>query len=306
MEGPRLGFGIGFDLPWRNEGVGFRPTTEMISPQLATYLQHERYNYLMFSYQPRGCTALDPKTYQRAYDKLIKIIPPGTPVALHHTLLNLGATRNYDRRAIYSFTNALHDRYKFAWVNEDIGIWSHNGVPMPYPLPPLLLSESIGRIVDSLIDAKESLDPPLHLEFPGFSANLTVFVGRMDAYDWFREVVERADVAATLDVGHLLSYRWMAGYRGAELYDGLERLPLRHCQEIHLSGCEITDDQFHDLHHGILLDEQLELLDRLIDRCPNLVGVTYEDPSLDNAGRLPAAANRNVDRLRRRVTEWMC
>ena len=133
-QGRLLGFGIGFDLPWRNEGVGFRPSTEMLSPRLASYLRHERYNYLMFSYQPHGCTALDPGTYQRAYDKLIESIPPGTPVALHHTLLNLGATRPYDRRAIYNFTNALHDRYKFAWVNEDIGIWSHNGVPMPYPL----------------------------------------------------------------------------------------------------------------------------------------------------------------------------
>ena len=53
------------------------------------------------------------------------------------------------------------------------------------------------------------------------------------------------------------------------------------------------------------MDEQIELLDRLIDCCPNLMGVTYEDPSLDALGRLPAAANLNVERLRRRVKQWM-
>jgi uncharacterized protein (UPF0276 family) len=305
METRRLGLGVGFDLPWRKEGLGFRPATALPSPQLVSYLVQETYGYLMFSYQPRGCTALELGTYQLAYDRLIDIVPPGTPVALHHTLLNFGATRRYDRTAVYDFTNALHERYRFAWVNEDVGIWSHKGVPMPYPLPPLLISETIERTVDDLIEAKESLHPAIHLEFPGFSAHLTVIVGTLDAYDWFREVVERAGVAATLDIGHLLSYRWMQGHRGEQLYADLERLPLRHCQEIHLSGCEVTDDRFHDLHHGILLDEQLELLDRLIDRCPNLIGVTYEDPALDGAGRLPAAANVNVDRLRRRVARWM-
>jgi len=47
------------------------------------------------------------------------------------------------------------------------------------------------------------------------------------------------------------------------------------------------------------------LLDRLIDLCPNLLGVTYEDPSLDGSGRLPPAAILNVERLRHRVARWM-
>jgi uncharacterized protein (UPF0276 family) len=306
VKGRRLGFGLGFDLPWRNQGVGFRPATEMPSPQLASYLRRETFGYLMFSYQPRGCTALDVATYQHAYDKLIDLIPSGTPIALHHTLLNYGATRYYDRKAVYKFTNDLYERYRFAWVNEDIGIWSHYGVPMPYPLPPLLVEASIDRAVDGLIEAKEALAPRLHLEFPGFSADLAVVVGRMDAYDWFRTVVEQADIDATLDIGHLLSYQWMLGHRGERLYEGLDRLPLQHCAEIHLSGCKIADNKFYDLHHGIILDEQIELLDRLIDLCPNLMGVTYEDPVLDDTGRLPAAAVANVERLRRRVATWMC
>lgn len=305
MDGARLGLGVGFDLPWRDGGVGFNTTTGLVSQHLAAYLKHEQYAYLMFSYQPRGCTALDAGAYLTAYRQLLDLVPAGTPLILHHTALNFGAPRPYDRSAIYAFTNELHRHLGFGWVNEDIGIWSHNGLPMPYPLPPLLVAESIGPTADSLIEAKQALAPRLHLEFPGFSGEYSIVVGRMDAYDWFREVAERADVAVTLDIGHLLSYRWLLGHRGEALYGGLERLPLSHCREIHLSGCEVKQELFLDLHHGILMDEQIELLDRLIELCPNLQGVTYEDPALDAFGRLPPKAVANVDRLRDRVNRWM-
>ena len=305
MDVARLGFGVAFDLPWRNRGIGFSTATGLLSPPLAAYLKHERYDYLMFSYQPRGCTALEAATYLSAYKQLLDLVPPGTPLALHHTALNFGAPRPYDRTAVYAFTNELHRHFGFGWVNEDIGIWSHNGLPMPYPLPPFLIAESIRPTADGLIEAKEALEPRLHLEFPGFSGDFSIVVGRMDAYDWFREVVERADVAVTLDTGHLLSYRWLLGHRGEALYDRLDHLPLERCREIHLSGCEVSQERFHDLHHGILMNEQIVLLDRLIDLCPNLQGVTYEDPALDGFGRLPPAAVPNVERLRHRVNRWM-
>jgi uncharacterized protein len=305
MDTARLGFGVAFDLPWRSSGMGFSARTGLLSPPVAAFLRSERYAYLMFSYQPRGCTALEAETYLRAYGQIVDLAPAGTPLALHHTALNFGAPRPYDRAAVYRFTNELHRHFAFGWVNEDIGIWSHNGLPMPYPLPPFLIAESIMPTVEGLIEAKAALEPRLHLEFPGFSGDLSIIVGRMDAYDWFREVVERADVAVTLDTGHLLSYRWLLGHRGDALFDGLDRLPLEHCREIHLSGCEVSQGRFHDLHHGILMDEQISLLDRLIDICPNLLAVTYEDPALDISGRVPDLAVPNVDRLRQRVDRWM-
>jgi len=305
MGDGRLGLGVAFDLPWRNDGAGFRTASGLLSREVTDHLRRESYDYVMFSYQPRGCTALDADSYLQAYRQVREAAAPGAPLALHHTALNFGATAPYDRRAVYAFTNALHRELGFAWVNEDIGIWSHHGLPMPYPLPPLLVRESIWPTVDGLIEAREALAPRLHLEFPGFDAGYAIIIGRMDAYDWFTEVAERADVAVTLDVGHLLSYRWALGHRGEALYADLDRLPLQRCREIHLSGCEVADDRFYDLHHGVLMDEQIELLDRLVDLCPNLEGVTYEDPALDPAGHLPDKAAANVDRLRTRVRQWM-
>ena len=305
MDGARLGLGVAFDLPWRNSGAGFRTASGVLSPDVVEHLRREPYAYVMFSYQPRGCTALVAETYMQAYKQVRDAVPVGTPLALHQTALNFGATRPYDRKAVYDFTNALHRQFGFAWVNEDVGIWSHNGLPMPYPLPPLLIRESIWPTVDSVIEAKEALKPRLHLEFPGFSAGLSIVIGNMDAYDWFSEVSERSDVDVTLDVGHLLSYRWTLGHRGEQLYGGLARLPLERCREIHLSGCEVEEDRFYDLHHGVLMDEQIELLDRLVDLCPNLRGITYEDPAPDRSGRLSERAAPNVHRLRERVRQWM-
>ena len=90
----------------------------------------------------------------------------------------------------------------------------------------------------------------------------------------------------TLDVGHLLSWRWWRGRRGAALLDDLERLPLAHCFEIHLSGCEIAQDRFVDAHHGRLLDEQIVMLELLLGLCPNARAVTFEDPRFDAQGAL--------------------
>jgi uncharacterized protein (UPF0276 family) len=117
-------------------------------------------------------------------------------------------------------------------------------------------------------------------------------------------VATGADVSVTLDTGHLLSYRWINGHRGEALYEGLDRLPLDLCKEIHLSGCAVRQGRFLDLHNGVLLDEQLEMLDRLLALCPNLRGVTYEDPVPEWNGNLPAAARPNVERLRRRMEQW--
>ncbi len=103
---------------------------------------------------------------------------------------------------------------------------------------------------------------------------------------------------------HLLSYQWLRGRAGPYMLDGIEVLPLHRCRELHLSGCQIVGGKFRDLHHGVLLDEQITLTAHLLSRCPNLTGVTYEDPVFRADGRLVEKARRNYDRLRALVAAW--
>ena len=133
---------------------------------------------------------------------------------------------------------------------------------------------------------------------------MSLVIGDLDAYDFFRVLAEATDAPVTLDVGHLLSWRWWRGLRGEDLYGDLDRLPLGRCFEIHLSGCHIDGDRFVDAHHGDVLAEQIELLGRLLPRCPNLRAVTFEDPRLDGAGALLPSSADSWRRLREATREW--
>lgn len=299
-QSPKLG--VGLDLPW-GAPIGFgldEDGKDRVDPRVLRFLERhaQDFAHLFVSFQPKGRARLAVADYQSAYDDFWHRAPPFAVRALHQTTFNLGALERYDRGAILAFTNELVARYGLAWVNEDLGVWSLHGRPLPYPLPPYLTTAGLSAAIRNTDEVQRALDVPLLVEFPGFSEGISFFIGELHAYDFFRRTVEDTGSPATLDVGHLLSYQWLLGRRGADLYEELERLPLHACFEIHLSGCAITNDRFLDLHHGVLLDEQLELLSRLAPRCPNLRAITYEDPKFDESGSLVPKAAAGFERLR--------
>jgi uncharacterized protein (UPF0276 family) len=233
------------------------------------------------------------------------VLPPELPRALHHTALNLASLVRTDRRALLAFTRALIERYQLRWVNEDVGFWSLDGRAVPYPLPPLLTDGGLAATIANTRECQDGLPVPVLLEFPGFSEGASVVVGELHAYDFFRRLAEATEAPVALDVGHLLSYQWWRGRRGEALFDELERLPLEHCFELHLSGCELANGKFIDAHHGVLLDEQYELTARLLERCPNLRAVTWEDPRFDSQGVLLAGNALAWARLQMLVANWV-
>jgi uncharacterized protein len=301
VPGP-LALGVGLDLPWGAPiGFGFDPARgDVAADRVVRFLGRHAgdFSHLFVSWQPRSRSRLDAREYFAAYDDLFARIPPFGARALHQTAFNLGALEPYDRAGLTDFTDALVERYGFAWVNEDLGLWSIHGRPLPYPLPPYLTAAGLRAAVRNTAEVQGRLSVPLLVEFPGFADGTSLTLGTMHAYDFFRRVVEDTGSPATLDVGHLLSYQWLRGRRGEGLFDELDRLPLDHCFEIHLSGCAVTEGRFLDVHHGVLLDEQLDLLRRLAPRCPNLRAVTYEDPRFDDDGALLPGTRASFERLR--------
>ncbi len=301
----RRALGVGLDL--RHEDPhGFVGERLAARVQRFLHVYGERFGYAFFSFQPRDRGLLDTADYFPIWDRLFADLPELRVVALHHTMLNLGTidTRP-DRTRILEFTNAMIDRYQLRWVNEDVGIWSIDGKLMPYPLPPILTREGLEAAIGEVEAVQRQLIAPLVLEFPGFSEGASFCVGELDAYDFFRELAEQTGSAVTLDTGHLLSWRWLCGRRGAELFTELERLPLANCFEIHLSGCQVIDGRFADVHHGVLVDEQLQLLEALLQRCPNVRAVTYEDPKLQPDGALRSKAAPGFARLERITNAWI-
>ncbi|MEY9840067.1 DUF692 family multinuclear iron-containing protein [Streptacidiphilus sp. EB103A] len=304
----RLGLGVGMDLPWGAK-IGFVDTAGGgdVTPRVRAFLKRHtgQFGYSFFAFQPRNRARLRAHDYVRAYDRLYEAMPVGMARAFHQTLLNMGTPEAYDRHPVAQFTNELHARYGFSWVVEDLGIWSLRGRPLPYPLPPVMTERGLELATENAKEARRLLEPPLHVEFPGFTEGGSFVLGGLDGFDYFRRLADDADVSVTLDVGHILSYQWLRGRTGTSMFDELERLPLERCRELHLSGCQIVGGKFRDLHHGVLLDEQIELTRYLLPRCPNLLGVTYEDPVYAEDGVLVQRSRRNYERLRLLVGEWV-
>ena len=294
--------GVGLDLPWQGP---YGIVDGRVSPRTVRFLkaQAHRFAYMFVSWQPRGKNRPALEDVVDAWDALFDAVPIAAR-GLHQTALNL-AGADYDRGRVIDITNALIERYGFLWVNEDLGSWSAGGRPMPYPQPPPLTAEGIAFCARACAEVNRALAAPLVAEFPGFETPALRAQGSIDAYDAFAEVVERADVLCTLDTGHLLTWRWLQGYRGDALLGDLHRLPLDRCVEIHCAGTTLTRTSMIDAHHGILLDCQLKLASRLMAACPNLRVVTYEDPRFSESGVLPAAARVSLDALERRTQEWM-
>ena len=301
-----MGLGVGFDLPW-GRPVGFQYETNQVGENTQKFLQRYQhfFHYLMYSFQPKGMCQLEVETYLPAYQNLISLMPRDTPVVFHQTTLNLGSLTPYDRTNVFSFTNSVASVLNVVWVVEDIGIWSMNGLPMPYPLPTPMTNSTVPLISGAICTAAESLQSPLSVEFPGFTDGASIILGDLDAYDWFRLVTADTGAQVTLDVAHLLSWRWLRGFRQNDLYADLDHLPLELVRDLHLSGSAIAKGRFLDLHHGVLLDEQLRMTERLMELCPNLSGITYEDPKYVRDGEIFPPAEKNFLRLVELVDEWM-
>ncbi|MFF8478592.1 DUF692 family multinuclear iron-containing protein [Streptomyces sp. NPDC015414] len=302
----KLGLGLGMDLVW-GERIGFDKTgSGRPTDQVAAFLRHNAaaYDYMFVAFQPIDYGPLAPERYFPAYDRLFELFGPERPRAFHHTLLNTGSPERYRREEIADFTNALVERYGFRWVIEDLGIWSLAGRSLPYPMPPVLTAEGLEHCVTGVGDWVGRLRAPLSVEFPGFTEGGSFLVGDLDAFTFYDTVIRETGALATIDIGHILAYQWLMGRTGPRMFEGLDALPLDHCHEVHLSGCQIVEGRFRDLHHGVLLDEQLALLEHLLPQMPNLTGVTYEDPKFTADGHLVPKSRPNAERLFALVRSW--
>jgi uncharacterized protein (UPF0276 family) len=278
----QIEFGVGIDLPpHKGPRIGDDTHGDAVSACVDAFLDRhaDELGQLFVCWQPHGWSwlaGLDPPSI---YDELFERMAPFvTAQALHHGALNLATLEPYDRDDMIGLANRVVERHAFSWVNEDLALGSIRGKPLPYPLPPYLTDDGLSAAVENTKRVSRELEAPMLIEFPGFADGAAFFIGPIHAYDFFRTVAERADVAVTLDAGHLLSYQWLLGRRGHDLYREIERLPLDRCFEVRLSGCEIADGRFYGRHHGLLIDEEIELLGRLLDRCANVRAVTYEEP----------------------------
>ena len=192
--------------------------------------------------------------------------------------MNLATLEPYERGDMVALANALVRRHAFSWVNEDLALGLHRG--QAPALPAAALPD--GRRAKRGDREHEAGEP----RSGGSRADRVSGVcRRRGVLHWAdprlrllphrgRDCRRRGDVRRGSPAFVPVAPR----PKGARSHRDLERLPLDRCFEIRLSGCEIAGERFYGRHHGLLIDEELELLVRLLECCPNVHAVTYEEP----------------------------
>jgi len=302
----KIGLGVGMDLQWQSDR-GFLENPDRLSDATQRFIEVNKkyFSCLFFSFQKKNQNILNIDDYQSAYDDLISCCDDIKYLSLHHTRLNMASCVPYEKKGLIEFTNNLIDKYNLQWVNEDLGFWSLKGKSLPYPLPPLLTNTGLKSCIENISEYQKGFNAPLLVEFPSFAKGSCFRPGTLDPLEYFSETVRSTNSACTLDTAHILSYQWMNDNWAKDLFKGLNKLPLESCFEIHLSGCEIQKGQFMDFHHGVLMDEQIELLKFLLENCPNLKVITYEDPVYKEDGTLIDECLKNFHRMLELVNQWM-
>ncbi len=295
----QVAFGLGIDLPCAPVDDGSASTDSIGACVDALLERHtDELRRMFVCWQPRDFGWLAGRDPLSTYDELFdRVAPHVSAQALHHGGLNLAALEPYDRTELVELANALVHRHGFSWLNEDLALESIRGKPLPYPFSPYLTDYGLAAAIENTRRVKDHLLVPLLIEFPGFGDGATFFIGPIHAYDFFRMVAEKAEVGVTLDTSHLLSYEWLLGRRGDELFRELDLLPLRHCFEIRLSGCRVGEGSVCGTQHGTSTNEQIELLERLLALCPNVHAVTYEESLFAKEGEPYEAIAQAAARL---------
>jgi uncharacterized protein (UPF0276 family) len=196
------------------------------------------------------------------------------PLIFHPVFLNLYGPELEDGAALQALREHLQ-AVGSPWVGNDVGWWHGAGKPFPgfLYLTPSLDEAGLADAVIHASHVQASLDRPLLLENPVVVARH----GEMHVCDFMAELHRRTLLPLLLDLGHLASYQLTAGL---PLDSGLDRLPLEQVLEIHIAGAAVTERDgrrfYFDDHTQPVRQEALNLLARVLPRCPNLRALTFE------------------------------
>src|SRR4051794_17733706 len=300
--------GVGLDLQWgQDTGLMKDPIRgDFVSDGVVSVLEERAAmaTHLAVCWQPRRRTHVEARDYFPAYDDLFERLGDRFATrALHHTALSRRAVEAYRRGELLEVTNALVDRYGFAWVSEDVGLWPIQGKP-PNATGPRLDQEGLWAAIRHARVVRAGLEVSLLIDFPGFATSSGGHDGPIHAYDFFRAVAEEADVAAAFDTAKLLAYQWQRDRRGADLFAELERLPVARCFEIHVSPGGAKSGRSFEGPSEALFEAQLALLERLSALCPNVRVIAYDGPLLDADGKVDRETAEGFARLRDAVGSW--
>lgn len=227
---PKLGIGIGLRPVHYEEIFNFNPAIdwfEIISE-----------NYMIEGGKPR-------ENLERILDKY--------PVVQHGVSLAIGSPGPLDWDYLKKL-KALTRRTKTPWLSDHLcwgrlpGAHFHDLLPLPYT------EEVINYVVERARIVQDFLELPFALE--NLSSYLSFQQDEMPEWEFYRTIVERADIYMMLDVNNIyVSSR----NHGFDPYDYIRHIPMERVLQIHLAGHSDHGDYVLDTHDHPVRDEVWEL-----------------------------------------------
>lgn len=170
---------------------------------------------------------------------------------------------------------------------------------------PLQFSRAeVERVAGRAAELQDRLKMPLlhenafyYAPFPGSEIGEAEFIATL---------VDKAQTHLLLDLHNIFSNSM--NFADYDIWQYLRTIPLDRVLEIHLAGGEQIEDWYHDFHNHAVPEPVWEMLQYVLERAPNLQGVTLEvqEPSHSSKSRAvgPGWAEMIASDLTRATTMW--
>lgn len=226
-------------------------------------------------------------------------IQDSLPVILHCASMSVAGFVPPDE-ATLRLVDREAKRTKTPWIGEHLAFITADPLDttasptaLTYTVCPQLSEETVEQVACNLSRLRPQFDVPVILEnspqyfdVPGSTMRMTEFIGT---------VVERCDVGLLLDLTHFLISMINTGQDAAKEID---RLPLEHLVEIHISGLNVQSGIAWDDHATPATEPVFDLLQRVLRRArPRAVTLEYNwSPSFPRS-----TLKKHVERVREMV-----
>lgn len=197
------------------------------------------------------------------------------PLVAHGIGLSIGSGSTFDVAHI-SYLATWHHQYQFRWISEHLAAVRvrtestpdhHAGLALPLPWDQGVLD----LLCERVMQAQDILQTRLLLE--NGVVHTPVPETDMTEVEFLNALCRRTDCGVLLDLHNL---HVNAVNLGIDPDQFIDELNLDAVREIHIAGGNKLYNVYLDSHAGPCPSEVWRLLDRVLPRCQNLTGVTFE------------------------------
>jgi len=234
---PNLGFGLGLRTPHYQNVIDDQPKVDWF--EIVTE------NYLVDGGKPLY---------------FLDRIAEDYPLVMHGVSLSIGGSDELNW-AYLKQVRDLAKRINAAWISDHLcwtgfaGINAHDLLPLPYS------EEAIKHVVERIDRVQDYLGRQILLE--NVSSYLSYKQSIMPEWEFYIEVVERADCLMLLDVNNI----YVSAYNHQfDALNYLNSIPVERVQQIHLAGHTNNGNHIIDTHDEPVIDEVWSLYSKAVER----------------------------------------